>query len=141
MTIRSRAPAGLRKMRGDGPSGLGKFGRFLVVGAANAFAGFVLFLFFFTMLDFHYLVANVLVFVAWAWFGFELQRRWTFRVVATGVAFGKFLVNQVVSVGLGSMLLWTLVEVFTIRVELAYLLTLGLVTGVLYLSSLLWVYR
>jgi len=129
------------KLRGEGLLGFGRFGRFLAVGLVNSGAGFFLFLFFFSALGFHYLVANGLVFVTWAWFGFELQRRWTFRARATIVAFGKFLVNQIAFLGLGSVLLWTLVETFTLRAEFAYLLTLGIVTAGMYLSSLLWVFR
>lgn len=112
-----------------------------MVGLANAVAGFLLFVIFFSALGFHYLVANVFVFVTWAWFGFELQRRWTFRAEASRDAFGKFLVNQIAFLGLGSALLWTLVEILTLRPEFAYLLTLGIVTIGMYLSSLLWVFR
>ena len=129
------------KLRGDGLLGFGRFGRFLAVGLVNAAAGFFLFLFFFSTLGVHYLVANVLVFVTWAWFGFELQRRWTFRATRTIVAFGRFLLNQIAFLGLGSLLLWTLVEIFTVRAEFAYLLTLVMVTAGMYLSSLLWVFR
>ena len=118
-----------------------RFGRFLVVGFVNAVASFLLFYIYLTALGAHYLVANVLVFVTWVWFGFELQRRWTFRAKASGVTFGKFLLNQIAFLGLGSVLLWTLVEVLTVRAEFAYLLTLGIVTAGMYLSSLLWVFR
>lgn len=140
MTSKDMAAQRFGKLEGDGLLGLRRFARFLMVGLANAVAGFLLFVFFFSGLGFHYLVANVLVFVTWAWFGFELQRRWTFRATATIVAFGKYLVNQIAFLGLGSALLWTLVEAFTLRAEFAYLLTLGLVTAGIYLSSLLWVF-
>lgn len=130
----------LGKLRGKRLSGFGKFGRFLAVGITNGAAGFVLFLFFFTALGLHFLVANVLAFVTWAWFGFELQRRWTFRAATSSVAFGKFLGNQIVFLGLSSLLMWTLVQVFTLRAEFAYLLTLGTVAVGMYLSSLFWVF-
>lgn len=110
------------------------------MGVVNATAGFFLFLFFFSALGLHYLVANVLVFVTWAWFGFELQRRWTFRAKPSSIAFGKFLVNQVAFLGLGSLLLWTLVGALNFRTEFAYLLTLGMITVGMYLSSLLLVF-
>ncbi len=141
MTTEDKFSQRFGKLRGYGLSSFGKFGRFLVVGLVNTAAGFFLFLFFFTALGVHYLVANGLVFVTWAWFGFELQRRWAFRATATIVAFGKYLVNQIAFLGLGSALLWTLVEAFTLRAEFAYLLTLGIVTAGMYLSSLLWVFR
>lgn len=141
MTTQGKAKSRSRKLRGDGVLSFAKFGRFLVVGLINAAAGFVLFLFFFTAVGFHYLLANGLVFLTWAWFGFELQRRWTFRAKASSVAFGKFLLNQIAFLGLGSLLLWALVEVFAIRAEFAYPLTLGIVTVGMYVSSLFWVFR
>ena len=140
MTARDRAAQRFGKMRGDGLLGFGRFGRFLAVGLVNAVAGFFLFLFFFSSLGLHYLVANMLVFVTWAWFGFELQRRWTFRVTPSRVAFGKFLANQVAFLWLGSVLLWTLVEALALRAEFAYLLTLGMITVGMYFSSLLLVF-
>ena len=136
-----RAESWFRSLRIVDHSSFLKFARFLIVGLANTVAGFLFFLFFFSGLGLHYLVANMLVFVTWAWFGFELQRRWTFRAKPSSAAFGKFLLNQVVFLGLGSMLLWAFVEVFRLRAEFAYLPTLGIVTGLSYLSSLLWVFR
>lgn len=128
------------KLRRAHLSGAAKFGRFLIIGMINAAAGFVLFLFFFRALGLHYFLANVLVFVTWAWFGFELQRRWTFRAVTSGVAFGKFLGNQILFLGLLSLLMWTLVEVSSVRAEFAYLLALGVVAVGMYLVSLFWVF-
>ena len=140
MRTQGRAGSRFRTLKVDGLSSFAKFGRFLVVGLVNATAGFFLFLFFLSALGLHYLLANVMVFVTWVWFGFELQRRWTFRAKASGVAFGKYLVSQIAFLGLGSLLLWTLVEALALRAEVAYLLALGLVTGLLYLSTLLWVF-
>lgn len=142
-TMRTQDRAGSRfiRLKVDGLSSFGKFGRFLVIGLANTAAGFLLFLFFYRSLGVHYLVANMLVFVTWAWFGFELQRRWTFRAKASSVAFGKFLVNQIVFLGFGSMLMWVFVDSFTFRAEFAYLFTIGIVALGMYFSSLLWVFR
>lgn len=119
---------------------MAKFSRFLAVGLLNAVAGFLLFLLFFSVLGLHYLIANVLVFISWVWFGFELQRIWAFRAKASDAAFGKYLLNQIVFTLLGSILLWLLVEGFTVRPELGYIFTLGIVTVGIYMSSLFWVF-
>ena len=140
MRTQDKSGSRVRMLRNDGFSSFAKFGRFLVVGLVNATAGFFLFLFFFSALGLHYLLANVLVFVTWAWFGFELQRQWTFRAKPSSIAFGKFLANQVVFLGLGTLLMWALVGALNLRAEFAYLLTLGLVTVGMYLSSLLLVF-
>lgn len=120
--------------------GLAKFSRFLAVGLLNAVVGFLLFLLFFSVLGLHYLLANVLVFISWVWFGFELQRRWAFRAKASSAAFGKHLLNQIAFTLLGSILLWVLVEGLNVRPELAYIFTLGIVTVGIYVSSLFWVF-
>lgn len=141
MTVQESFPELLRNLRGNGLFGLGRFGRFLTVGLANAAAGYFLFLLFFSALDFHYLVANMLAFLTWVWFGFDLQRRWTFRAKPSAVAFWKFLANQLAFLGLGSVLLGLFVEVLSLRAEIAYVMTLGIVTVGMYLSSLVLVFR
>lgn len=140
MRTQGRSGSWVRTLRNDGFSSFAKFGRFLVVGLVNAIAGFFLFLFFFSTLGLHYLLANMLVFVTWAWFGFELQRRWTFRARPSSVAFGKFLANQVAFLGLGTLMMWALVGALNLHAEFAYLLTLGMVTVGMYSSSLLLVF-
>ena len=124
----------------DGHFGLAKFIRFLAVGLLNAAAGFLLFLLFFSILGLHYLLAKVLVFISWVWFGFELQRRWAFRARASSAAFGKHLLNQIVFTLIGSILMVLLVEGFDVRPELAYIFTLGMVAVGMYVSSLFWVF-
>lgn len=141
MTNRGKAESRFTKLQGDGLLSFGKFGRFLVVGLLNAAAGFLLFLFFSATLGFHYLVANVFVFVSWVWFGFESQRRYAFQAPISIASFCKYFFNQIVFLGISSVVIWTLVEVFTAPAELSFLLALGIVTVGMYLSSLLWVFR
>lgn len=141
MTIHVEGRVKSRENGGRDRCAFCKFGRFLFAGLVNAGAGFLLFLFFFNVLGLHYLLANGLVFVSWAWFGFELQRRWTFRVRLSKYAWGRFLLNQIIFFGLGVTILWTLVEVFAARAEPAYLLTLAMISVGMYLSSLFWVFR
>jgi putative flippase GtrA len=141
MTADNRVNTRIKDLLGEDRLGMAKFARFLAVGLFNAFAGFLLFILFFRILGLHYLLANVLVFISWAWFGFELQRRWAFRVESSGVAFSRYLLNQIVFTLFGSVLLWILVEGLQSGPELAYLLTLGIVTLGIYVSSLLWVFR
>lgn len=119
---------------------LHKFSRFLAAGLFNALAGVLLFVFFFSVLGFHYLLANLLVFVSWAWFGFELQRRWVFRAQASSLAFGKYAINHILSTIFGSILLWFFVEELNTPPILGYLFALGVMTAAIYLSSLFWVF-
>jgi len=141
MKTSNRANSWIRRLLRKDPLELAKFTRFLSVGLVNAVAGFLLFLLFFSVLGFHYLLSNVLVFISWVWFGFELQRTWAFRAEASTTAFGKNLLNQIAFTALGSILLWVLVEGFNARPELAYIFTLGIVSVGMYVSSLLWVFR
>jgi len=141
MTTVNRANSWMKDLLGEDRLGFAKFSRFLTVGLFNSVAGFLLFLLFFSVLGLHYLLANVLVFISWVWFGFELQRKWSFRAKASGAAFGRHLLNQIAFILLGSILLWFLVEELNNRPELAYIFTLGIVTVGMYVSSLLWVFR
>lgn len=118
-----------------------QFSRFLVAGLMNATAGFLLFLLFFKAFGWHYLLSNFLVFSLWAWVGYDLQRRWVFRVRASGSSFLKYLVNQVVFMLCGTAILWMLVEFGAIRPERAYVVTIGALTVAIYLSSRIWVFR
>ena len=118
-----------------------QFLRFLIVGAINALAGFLLFLLYFWVIDFHYLVSNVLVCLTWVWFGFELQRYWAFRAVRTKMAFPRYFLNQIGFAGFGTGLLWFLVEFWGFREEFGYLAAVGLTTIGIYLTSRYWVFR
>ena len=120
---------------------LPEFWRFLFVGLVNAIAGFLLFLLFFGLFGWHYLISNVLVFSSWAWFGYQLQRRWVFRIPSSPHAFLKYVVNQIGFMVSGTAVLWLLVEFATLRPEAAYLITVGLITLGVYLSSKFWVFR
>ncbi len=121
--------------------GLSRFFRFLTVGLVNSVASFVLFLVYFSAIGFHYLLANILVFVSWVWVGYELQRRFAFQAKRTAGGFARFVVNQIGFMTIGTLLLWVLVELVRLLPEIAYLLTLGIITGGLYLSSRFWVFR
>lgn len=123
------------------PSGLSRFGRFVMVGVLNSAVGFLLFLLFFNVLEIHYLVANLLVFASWVWFGFELQRRWAFRAEKGRKSFTRFLAMRIPLVPLSTSLIWTMVEVLHLREEFAYILTISLVTAGIYLVSVFWVFR
>lgn len=140
MKTSNGANSWMRNLSREKPFELGTFTRFLAVGLLNAAAGFLIFLLFFSALGFHYLLANVLVFISWVWFGFELQRRLVFRATASSAKFGRFVINQIVFTLVGTIVLWVLVEGYIIRPELAYVFTLTIVTIGIYVSSLLWVF-
>ena len=122
-------------------SSLPEFWRFLIAGLVNALAGFSLFLLFFGVFGWHYLVSNVLVFLSWAWFGYELQRRWVFTIPSSRQAFLKYAVNQTFFMASGTAVLWLLVEFAALRPEVAYVVTVGLITLGVYLASKFWVFQ
>jgi len=117
-----------------------QFGRFLGIGLLNAAAGYLLFLAFLRLFGLHYLASNVLVLVSWAWFGYELQRRWAFQASQSRTGLPKYVANQVVFAVLGTALLWFLVEILSFRPEIAYVISVGLVTVGIYFASKFWVF-
>lgn len=76
----------------------------------------------------------------WSWFGYELQRRWAFRVKKTRAGFPRYLFNQIGFAGIGTFFLWFLVEIFSLRPEIAYVISVGLVTVGIYYASRFWVF-
>jgi len=141
MNAESRAFSSKNVSLAEDHLGFAKFSRFLSVGLVNAVAGFLLFVLFFRVLGLDYLLANVLVFISWVWFGFELQRKWSFRAKSSRAAVAKHLLTQITFTFFGTTLLWALVEYLGLFPELAYVVTLGIVSAGIYLVSLLWVFR
>lgn len=117
-----------------------ELGRFLIAGLVNTLAGFLLFLLFFNTFGWHYLLSSISVFLCWAWFGFQLQKKWTFRVKPSRGSFSRYLVHRIAFFAFGTSLLWAVVEFGSLRPEVAYGLTLGVITIGMYLSSRLWVF-
>lgn len=119
----------------------GKFFRFIAVGILNTAVSFGLFLVFFHLFGFHYLVANATVFISWVWFGYQLQRTLAFRVPKSKDGFKKFLLNQLLFIGVSSFSMWLVVELGGVEPEIAWLITVGLVTLGMYVVSRLWVFN
>lgn len=138
--MKIRSDSKRKILREISSSSLAGFSRFIVFGVLNASAGFLLFLLFFRVLGIHYLAANVLVLGTWAWFGFELQRRWAFRAEKSRKSFIRFLAMRIPLVPLSASLLWAMVEILNLHEEIAYILTIGVITGGSYLVSVLWVF-
>lgn len=114
---------------------------FLVAGAINLLATYGLFLGALFLLSLHYLLANLFAFLAWSWFGYEIQRRWVFRKSTSMAAFFRYLINQVTFFGASTLLLLFAVEVANVTPELAYLIVVGVVAIGMYLSSIFFVFR
>ena len=115
--------------------------RFIVAGGTNLVATYALFLAGFLFLGLHYLAANLFAFLAWAWFGFEIQRVWVFKKKRSVAAFFKYVLNQLVFFGVSTLLLFIAVDTVGIRPELAYLVVVAIVGIGMYLSSILFVFR
>ena len=64
-----------------------------------------------------------------------------FGVRASRSSFVKYVVNQVFFMLSGSAVLWLLVEFGAIHPEAAYVLTIGVITVGIYLSSRHWVFK
>ncbi len=109
--------------------------RFLLVGGFNALATYALFLLYFWGVEIYYLWANMLAFVTWAWFGYELQRRFVFVSPGTRAIFLRYIANQVAFMAVGTGVLALLVDIAGISPPIAYVLMLTIVTAGLYLTS------
>jgi putative flippase GtrA len=109
--------------------------RFLGVGGLNALATYGLFLTFLWTFGIYYVFANLLAFIAWSWFGYELQRRFVFSAVGAPFVFARYIANQLFFMVAGTGILALLVDVATIPPPIAYLIMLAIVTTGLFLTS------
>lgn len=116
-------------------------GKYLLAGFVNVVAGFILFLLYFKVLGWHHLVANVLVFGSWVWFGYQIQRRWTFQAAHSWKSLAKYITNQVVFASTGTVSLWFLVDWIGLDATLGYALSTGIMTVGMYALSAFWVFR
>jgi putative flippase GtrA len=140
------SPAGRRKLRGLGLQLLSfpiftQYYRFLLAGSLNALAGLGLF----SLLHRGFVIVDVasylLAFLIWALPGFELQRRFVFRAQFDRLATIRYLSTQLVSLVLGGVFLFILMRVVGLIPEFAYLLSVVLLTVVIFLLSRRWVFR
>jgi putative flippase GtrA len=115
-----------------------EFFRYVLVGSVNAAVGLALYYFFLRGLNFNYVLANFLGLALWSWFGFQLQRVFTFKASKTHLGFVKYLTNHLFFVLSSSFLLLVLVELIGFSPEIAYLLVLAISSlGIFLVSKLL----
>ncbi len=118
-----------------------RFIRFLVIGAVNAGAGYAIFIVLYSLAGVNYLFANALTFALWSFPGFELQRRWVFQSAQGFDVFVRFLSAQIIFLAVGTGLLYLAVDWLSLSPELAYIVVLGLIAVLIYLSSRFVVFR
>lgn len=114
-------------------SRLNRLARFVLAGLVNAIASFLIFYLLYSQLAIHYLLANLISFATWVWFGFEIQRRWVFQSGTSKHAFVKYILHHLVFLALASVLLWVQVKVISIDPVLAHPLTICVVAAGMYL--------
>ncbi len=110
------------------------FLRYLIVGGVNSLVTYGLFLVL-LRLQVHYLLGTWLAAGLWVWWGFELQRIIVFRARQRASTFGKFLVGQGLFSLFSTVAVVVLVEILEIDPELAYLISLMLVSFLHYVAS------
>ena len=115
--------------------------RFLLAGSLNTLAGLGLFSLLHRGLGIVDVTSYLLAFLIWALPGFELQRRFVFRAQFDRLATIRYLSTQLVSLVLGGVFLFILMRVVGLIPEFAYLLSVVLLTGVIFLLSRRWVFQ
>jgi len=139
-------PARRRKLRGLRLQRLSfpiftQYFRFLLAGSLNALAGLGLFSLLHRGFGIVDVASYLLAFLIWALPGFELQRRFVFRAQFDRLATIRYLSTQLVSLVLGGVFLLILARVVGLIPEFAYLLSVVLLTVVIFFLSRRWVFR
>ena len=108
----------------------GQFVRFCLVGLLNTAINYSLFLALYRLFGMPYAAAAVAGFLAGAFSGFFLNRRWTFRAheVATGKGLLMYLAVQIFSLGGHMTTLLFCTELLGVIPELSNLLGIGVST-------------
>ena len=120
---------------------MARFVRFVAVGASNFGASYVLFLALYAVAGFGYLTANFLTFFFWVYPGFELQRVVVFRSARRFAIFAKYFVVQVISLAVGTGVLFASVEFLEIAPAFGYLLAIATNALLVYFLSLTMVFK
>lgn len=95
--------------------------RFLVVGFANFAAGYAIFLALIALVRLNHLLSAMTTSIIWLWFGFNLQRKLTFRSRRNPGQMRRYLVSQLVSSVIALLLLALLVEIFEFSPAISYI--------------------
>lgn len=120
-----------------------QFMKFGMVGVLNTSIDFALFTVFYSLLHVHYLLANVISFCIAVTNSYILNRRWTFRSdnPAWRTEAIKFLIVNLISLGLSEILLFVIVEHFHVHKMVGKVMAIGVVLCWNYFGTRFWAFR
>jgi putative flippase GtrA len=119
-----------------------QFGRFLVIGSISTLVSYSVFLICLRGFDLHYIIANIFGFVFGISVAYPLNRNWTFdKGHYKNSHFFQYLTVYLLSLLASSLLLRLAVDVIGIIPEIAFILVVGIMTGVNFLGTRFLVFK
>jgi len=118
---------------------------YIVFGVLTTLVSFVTYYFFGTILGLHYLLANILSWIAAVLFAYFTNRKWVFETHVRGMAqlreFALFIAARLFSLGVEEAGLWLLVDVIGAGSNLAKIIMQVVVVILNYVFGKLIVFR
>jgi len=119
-----------------------EFIRFCIIGVICTIANYAIFYTLYSMLNFPYLTASAIGFIAGVFIGYPLNRRWTYKVkLSSRLQIFSYLLVYISSLILSIAFLRLLVEYGGLDPKVANILIIGLTTCTNYLGVKLLVFN
>lgn len=116
--------------------------RFCIVGLLNTTVFFLLFFLFFNIISLNYLLSSTIAYLLATVNSFMINRSWTFESYGEkNKKFIKFVIVNLVSIGVNSLMIFILVELFCLHPWLAQFLTICVTTCINYTGNRFWTFK
>ncbi|WP_210366128.1 GtrA family protein [Bacillus sp. REN3] len=103
-----------------------QFWRFVIVGFINTLHYYILYLFFYHLIDFHYMAAHIISFLISMVGSFYLNSYFTYKVKPTLKKFLQFPLTYVVNISITTLAIWLFVDIMGWSENISPLLASGL---------------
>lgn len=119
-----------------------KFIKFCVVGIVNTSITFCIFYLLSETMGINYLVSSLLGYIAGVICSFSFNKRWTFNNKDNKaiLQFGKFIILNLLSLGINLLILYICVKVFFISKVISQIVATGFTTAFNFLGSKVFVF-
>ncbi len=111
---------------------LREFIRFCIVGVGNTSVNYLVYTFLLMIIHIHYLIAGVIGYLSGAVFGFIVNRKWTFKAKISNIYLAIYLMINVFSMLVNTLIQWIAVEKLHIMPELSQFCGIAVTTFVNY---------
>ncbi len=118
-----------------------QFIRFLLIGGISTLINYLTFLLSLNALNLHYLISNIIGFIAGISFGYPFNKKWTFKHNADQSLFHSYFAVYLISLLISSIFLKISVDFIGIIPEISSLMAICITTCTNFLGMKYWVFK